>query len=470
MSIETRYEPSKTVIEDREIAQESKIMDVVLGQEQANEILEGNDKWLNLYKEYIDETGVYAMSPEVCERVSKLAQTYLTQMKNFGLQDDDAWAVEDGLTYMEKLLNRVNVPDTFRDTIERNVMHGVKDLKEKQLNEPNRLFNVRSFFTGAAIAEKGFLMRANQVGVKNINLITTDNSEHSIAFAAANLSVWNATLAKEDKYDIKIVKGEIPAELYNKPKTIILQIEDAKIASEKENCKECGWDMLLVDNGFPYVGTDFVETIVGNALENRASDGMLIAMLGLNERTKVEIPTIEKLKKIMNKDIIQDTKERLEKDGHETPNGYTHLYNYKTDTKGNILIKDVYSYGGAKVYNEIKQLLVKGEIKLALRVLNSIKKATSLSSATTEIVTNPTESHEETIRQIESRKINHQVIEESIDYTKEGWTRVVPTEEESSVSYMWFEKNGERHSIKDIAEEMRLKDPVVLQTTVVKVL
>ena len=164
------------------------------------------------------------------------------------------------------------------------------------------------------------------------------------------------------------------------------------------------------------------------------------------------------------------SKERLEKDGHETPNGYTHLYNYKTDTKGNILIKDVYSYGGAKVYNEIKQLLVKGEIKLALRVLNSIKKATSLSSATTEIVTNPTESHEETIRQIESRKINHQVIEESIDYTKEGWTRVVPTEEESSVSYMWFEKNGERHSIKDIAEEMRLKDPVVLQTTVVKVL
>jgi hypothetical protein len=200
-------------------------------------------------------------------------------------------------------------------------------------------------------------------------------------------------------------------------------------------------------------------------------------MLGLNERIKVEIPTIEKLKKIVNKDIIKDTEDRLRDGGKKTPNGYTHFYNYKTDSEGNILIKDVYSYGGAKVYNEIKQLLVKGEIKLALRVLNSIKKATSLSTATKDIATNPTESHDAIIKLIENRGIQHNVIEESIGYKAEGWVRITPTAEEKEQarkngyeSYIWLEKDKDRLPIKELAENSRLKDPVVLQTTVVKVL
>lgn len=474
MSIEVKYEPNNTILTDKadSTTQEFKVMDVNLDKEQADRILEGNDEWLNLYRKYIDETGVYVMSPEVCERVSHLAKTYLTQMKNFGLEDSDAWAEEDGLSYMEKLLNRVNVPDTFKDTIERNVMYGVNDLKDKQLKDPNRTFNVRSFFTGSAIAEKGFLMRAHQANVKNISLITTDSKPHSIAFAAANLSVWNTQLPQEEQYDIKIVKGKIPSELYAKPKTIVLQIEDAKIASETENCKDCGWDMLLVDNGFPYVGVDFVETIVGNALSNKAKDGMLIAMLGLNERIKVEIPTVKKLKKILEKDVIQYTDGLLIKQGKETPNGYTHLYEYETFPGNNILIKDVFSRGGATVYNEIKQLLVKGEIKLSLRVLNSIKKATSLSSATTEIVTNPTESFAKTIEVLEKKNSNFSLIEGSIDYEGKGWKRTTPDEnyQGSENSYIWLEKDGEKLPITKIAERFRVEDPVVLQTTVIKVL
>jgi hypothetical protein len=303
-------------------------------------------------------------------------------------------------------------------------------------------------------------------------LISTDISAESTAIAALNLSVWNELLPAQERYDIRIVKGEIPKSLYSQPRTIILQVEDARAASRDESKNAPSYDALLLDNGLPYVEAAFGADLVTNVSKNMGKDGLYIATLGLDAKIKVEIDTAFHLQNILKSFVFDIGKDR--RIGKFTaPYDYPHYYGFKVyDTtekdestgetktvKGNILINKVLSRGAGKTYNWLGTLL-RTDFGKFKEVMGAIKSATSLSRAKNAVVTTPFESHIAIVQALKNQNYQIDEIEKPLEFEKFGWKQ---TAEDS------YAKNGQTVNASELMELCRQEDPLVLRKTILEI-
>jgi len=431
-------------------------------------------EWDLDFRKFIGPEYPYTMSPQTTRIIAEVSKEIKQKMLDNGF-DIDRWEVGDKETepYVMGVLRRVCVPDTFEPIFD-NTDKMARHLESIQEKDPSRTLHIRSFFTGAGVAEKCLVARLDQYKVKNFNLISTDVSAESIAIAALNLSVWNELLPAQERYDIRIVKGDIPQSLYSQSRTIILQVDDARAASRDESENKPSYDALLLDNGLPYVEAAFGSELVSNVAKNMGKDGLYVATLGLDAKIKVEISLGFHIENIMKKflfgiDISND--KRIKK--FTAPYEYPHFYGFKRynttkldestgeveTIKGNILINKVLSKGAGKTYNWLGTLFGT-DLKKFKEVMGAIKSATSLSRAKNAVVTTPFESHVELVNTLNAQGYKFDEIERPLEFEKFGWQQ---TGEDS------YTKNDQVVNASELMEICRQEDPLVLRKTILEI-
>lgn len=431
---------------------------VVISNKLLRTCLEADRIWDIDFRKFIASEYPYTMSPETTKYIAQATESIKFSMSQYGFQIN-SW--DKGYMghepYVMGVLRRVCVPDTFEPIFD-NTDKMICFLEELAKNVPNRMFHIRSFFTGAAVAEKCLLSRLVAKGLKDINLITTDNSAESVAVAALNLEVWNQTLPNEDRYSIHIVNGKIPIPLFTANRTIVLQIGDALQCSIEDCQVNPKYDALLLDNGLPYLRLEYGVQIIKNVVRNKGRDGLIIAALGLDANIKVEISTITHMKNIA-KALKSDTREDPRIGVFQAPYNYPHYYDYVVSEDGNILINQVISDGSGRMYNWLAYL-VKTNIRKLFKILEAIKSATELSRVKNAVITTPFDSHCSMIKLLETNNIKYTELEKPLDYEKFGWIKMDDDQ---------FLKEGRSIKGEEMMKLCRVEDRLVLRKSIIRI-
>lgn len=427
---------------------------VQISPEVAQQCLLYDREWDVDFRKYIGPEYPYTMSPETTRVIAEAS----TDMKRYMLEKGfniNKWEVGDQNKepYVMSVLRRVCITDTIEPIID-NTDAMARYLETLSQNNPQRMLRIRSFFTGAAVAEKCLVARLHQLGVENFNLVTTDSSAESVAIAALNLSLWNELLPEKDRYDIRIVNGEVPEELYSKSKTIVLQVGDALGASENDSVHNPAFDALLLDNGLPYVSSEFGSKLVSNVAKNMGKDGLYMAALGLDEKIKVEIETSFHLRNII-KSMFTDLSRDPKIGKFTAPYDYPHYYGFSVDKEGNILINQVLSKGAAKMYKWLG-LLVRSNMTKFKEVMAAIKSATELSRAKVSVVTPPFKSHVDITKTLTEQGYSFEELERPLEYEKFGWQKIGED---------LYTKDGANANGTQMMDACRAMDPLVLRKT-----
>lgn len=420
--------------------------------------LEADRKWDIDFKKHISNDYPYTMSPETTQYIAQANKSVKDQMSSYGFQIKswDKGNIEHE-PYVMGVLRRVCVTDTIEPIFD-NTDKIVAYLKDLVKNDPTRVLYVRSFFTGAGVAEKCLVTRLHAVGLKNFNLITTDNSAESIGVAAMNLQVWNDTLPQEERYRILIVNGKIKENLYFANRTIVLQVGDALECSEVEKTIKPKFDALLLDNGLPYVDIEYGSSLLVSTCCNMGKDGLFIAALGIDANITVEIDTAFHLQMIV-KGCRSDVRKDPRIGVFQAPYNYPHYYEFVVNPDDNILIKKVISDGAGRTYNWLAVLLRTDFPKL-LKILKTIKSATNLSRVSDAVLTTPFDTHCSFIQTLDANDFSYVEIEKPLDFEKSGWVKV----EENC-----FSKDGLVVTSKELMDICRKQDPLVLRKSIIKV-
>jgi hypothetical protein len=425
MSIKDEIEPTSRV---RMISQEYenglKSYKVEVDHKFVQECYINDQEWDEGFRKFVGTNYPYTMSPKTSKLIAHLGTELKKQMYDNGFEIDP-WKIEpEEEPYVLGVLRRVTVTDTIEPIIgyTDEIAKHLKAIKE---SDPSHTICSRSFFCGASVADKCLITRLHEYGVST-NHIATDWAADSIAIAALNFAVWNENLPAQEKYDIHIVKGDIPKELYGKDRTIVLQVADARHASKVDcDIPEAKFDALLVDNGLQYVGQDFAEELIGNVTSNRGSKGLYIGTLGLDSGIKVEIPKTYHLSQIV-KSMITDLRKDYEKKATaEAPYAYPHKYKFEFDKENNnnVLITAVVSDGAARMYEWLGKLLLNDRERF-IEVMDAVKSATELSKANKIVETTPFDYHQAMMRGIRKQGLLVKELEVPLEYEKFGWTKV----------------------------------------------
>jgi len=364
----------------------------------------------------------YTMSPKTSELIALASSGLKSEMSRVGFQIDPWKIGADEEPYVMGVLRRVMIPDTIEPIIGY-TDEIVKHLENVNEQVPDKILKIRSYFCGAAVADKSLMTRLAEKGL-SANLITTDIAADSIAIAAMNFSVWNELLPENDRYSIHIVKGSIPAELFSRDKTIVLQVEDALIASEEESKLPINFDALLLDNGLQYVSREFTQTLTNNIKENIGDYGLYIGALGLDSHIKVEIPVFYHLRQILDSQVRNLRKVYEKKASFKAPYNYPHRYHFNVDREtGMILIDRVISDGAARTYAWLGKLLYSNRARFS-EVMAAIKSATALSEANKVVETTPFDYHNVMVDTINSSGLQAEVLEVPLEYESFGWKKI----------------------------------------------
>ena len=422
-----------------------------------NELLEKSvlydQHWNNKFFRYVSQYYPYTTSPESPEITSQIAQDILKLIRS-EWDIDYTWKVyADNGNYYDKLLNRVSITETIKP-----IFHNTDAIVDYLNSLIPREFTIKSFFTGSGIAEKCLVARLKSAGGKNINLITKDISAEAIAYAIANCLIWNQLLPPEEQYQVYCVKGiTIPGDLLEQNNIIIFQISDAKDTALIEHKMSNKYDVLLLDNGLPYKTTDIADIIFQACLPKSGNDGLIISMLGLDEKITVKLITPYHISQIIlalfGKDLHKDYKKKSK---YTTPNHYDHAYEFEIHENEEIPITRVISKSAAIIYSWIGVLLRRGKFKDALKVIKVIKNATALSKAIDNIITPPWTSHRQLEEILKTQFFHYKIIEAPLLPHVFGWHYDVEHD-------CYKNKNGALSDKWSIANHCRLIDPVVLR-------
>ncbi len=379
-----------------------------------------DQNWDREFRKYIGENYPYTMSPKTSEMIAKLSGEVKGLMSKAGFQVSPWTVGNEDEPYVMGVLRRVMVTDTIEPIISY-VTEMAKHLKEVSEKDPSHVPTIRSFFCGACVADKCLLARLREFGV-SANIISTDLKADSVAVAALNLSVWNELLPEANRYEIHIVKGKIPEELYSRKGTIILQVEDALEASFVESLSPHKFDALLVDNGLQYVSPEFTNSLITNVSSNIGRHGLYIGTLGLDSGIKVEIPTTHHIGEIARSLLVDLRKDYGRKSKYNVDYGYPHTYSFKMKEGGNILIDGVVSDGAARMYTWLRNLLI-NDRKRFQEVMSAVKSATELSKATQAVETSPVAYHEAMVSALARKGLVVDVKEKPINLEDYGWEK-----------------------------------------------
>ena len=328
-------------------------------------------------------------------------------------------------------------------------------LANLKTKSPDKPIHIRSFFSGACVADKCLIVRLHQMGVF-ANLLATDMSADSIAIGALNFKVWNQLLPEQNQYEIHIVNGDVPPELIKKDKTIILQVGDAITESKNDSLNFVKFDALLIDNGLQYIDTSSTKEIVSNVLKNKGDRGLYIGTLGLDSNIRVQISPFTHLKeffKVLSGKNLADLYKKIY--FPHPPYGYLHNYKFKLDKDNQILITRVYSKGTARMYTWLTKLLRKNK-PLFSEVMKAAKSATNLSKANVEVVTTPFNYHQAMLDAIKENNMEYVVFEKPLNYEDFGWCKV---EEKDGI----YTNGKEEIDGSTMMERCKKIDPVVLR-------
>lgn len=378
--------------------------------------------WDEDFRRNVGPNYPYTMSPKTSELIATTSTELKKEMSRAGFQIDPWKVGADDEPYVMGVLRRVMVTDTIEPILSYTdkVADHLKDLKEK---DPSRVLKIRSFFCGAAVADKSLITRLYESGI-HANLIATDIAADSIAITALNFSVWNELLPESDRYEIHIVKGSIPRELYDRDKTIVLQVEDALNASREESGLDVAFDALVLDNGLQYVSPEFTRDLLSNVSHNVGRDGLYVGALGLDSQIKVEIPKLYHLTQIIDSKFRDLRKVYAQKSNFQAPYGYPHTYNFKVDkNSGMIIINGVVSDGAARMYTWLGKLLAENRPRFK-EVMAAIKSATDLSRANRAVETTPFDYHNAMVSVLRQSGKEVEVLERPLEFEKYGWTEV----------------------------------------------
>lgn len=383
---------------------------------------EHDKPWDEDFRKNIGPNYPYTMSPKTSELIATTSTELKKEMSKAGFQIDPWKVGADDEPYVMGVLRRVMVTDTIEPILSYTdeVANHLKEMKEK---DPARVLNIRSFFCGAAVADKSLIARLYESGV-HANLIATDIAADSIAVAALNFSVWNELLPESDRYEIHIVKGPVPRELYGRDKTIVLQVEDALNASREEKEMNVAYDALVLDNGLQYVSTEFTRDLLSNISHNVGDRGLYVGALGLDSKIKVEIPKFYHIAQIIDSKFRDLRKAYAQKSKFEAPYGYPHTYSFNVDKNtGMILINGVVSDGAARMYTWLGRLLVENRPRFK-EVMAAIKSATDLSRANRAVETTPFDYHNVMLEALRQGGREVEVLERPLEFEKYGWKEV----------------------------------------------
>jgi hypothetical protein len=416
-----------------------------------------DNEWNSEFLSHVSASYPYTMSPETSKIVSEIAQEISGYLRT-QTDEHQTWSVNsDRGNYYDKLLNRVSIPDTIDP-----IVYNIDSIVDYLAKINSRGFLIRSFFAGAGIAEKSLLARIHQAHISDTTLITTDFSLAAVSYAIANFQVWNQQLPASEQYNVFCVMGcKIPSELFERSNTVIFQIADARLAATQERLSypNIKYDVLLLDNGLPYVPTETAEVIFENALHHIGKDGLFIATLGLDEKIYVDINLLYQIGQILmslfgvNLNELYAKKCKL-----STPYNYHHFYDFRILDDDQIVIDKVVSGGAAKIYSWIGSLIRRGQFRLAAKVVNTIKQATKLSTAKDNILTTPWKSHLQLESIINKFNLPYQILVDPLTPEVYGWYY----DKEYSVF-----RNSEGQVIDKARANnyFRLIDPVVLRMT-----
>lgn len=378
--------------------------------------------WDEEYKKFVAHDYPYTMSPQTTRLIASVSTELKEKMMEAGFHLESWMKFSESEPYVMGVLRRVMVTDTIEPIIgytDEMAVH-LADLKAES---PDKLLHIRSFFSGASVADKSLIARLYQMGV-SANLLATDLSADSIAVGALNFEVWNQMLPEQDRYEIHIVNGDAPEELLEKDKTIILQIGDAITASKKDSFNSTKFDALIVDNGFQYIDKSATEEIVSNVLQNKGERGLYIGTLGLDSEIRVNISPVTHLKEILKASVGKDLSGEYSKRYFpHIPYNYLHRYRFSVDENNQILIDKVSSDGSARMYTWLAHLL-KTDRKMFSEVLKAIKSATDLSKINMEVETTPFDYHQAMLDAVDKNNMVAEVLESPLNYEDFGFTKV----------------------------------------------
>ncbi|MGI6423138.1 MAG: hypothetical protein ACOX0X_00765 [Candidatus Dojkabacteria bacterium] len=386
------------------------------------ECYEYDKAWDEDFRKNVGPNYPYTMSPKTSKLIASQSTELKKEMSKVGFQIDPWKVGVDEEPYVMGVLRRVMVTDTIEPilTYTDSIANHLKGIKEKN---PSKILNIRSFFCGAGVADKSLLTRLYESGV-TANLIATDIAADSIAIAALNFAVWNELLPESDRYEIHIVKGSVPRELYGKDRAIVLQVDDAIRASEEEKDLDFTYDALVLDNGLQYVSQEFTRELISNISENVGDDGMYIGSLGLDSHIKVEISKSFHLAQIINSRFKDLREEYARRSQYEAPYGYPHTYNFRVNRDtGGILIHGVISDGAARMYTWLGKLFFENRPRFK-EVMKAIKSATDLSKANQAVETTPFDYHNVIVDTLESQEKKIEILERPLEFEKYSWVQV----------------------------------------------
>lgn len=410
--------------------------------------------WDEEYKKFIAHDYPYTMSPQTTRLIASVSTELKGKMHDAGFSVQSWIKFSESESYVMGVLRRVMVTDTIEPII------GYTDemanhLAKLSVESPDKLVHIRSFFSGASVADKCLLTRLYQMGT-SANLLATDLSADSVAVGALNFEVWNQMLPEQDRYEIHMVNGDVPQELLDRDKTIILQVGDAITTSKRDSLNSTKYDALIVDNGFQYIDRGSTEEIVSNVLQNKGDRGLYIGTLGLDSEIRVNISPITHLKEIIKAYVGKDlSKEYSKKYFPKTPYNYPHKYQFTVGEDNQILINKVSSDGAARMYTWLANLL-KTNRSMFGEVMKAIKSATDLSKANIEVETTPFDYHHAMLSAVAANNMEPTILEKPLNYEDFGWEKVDGKEDIYS--------NGEEEV--DGGTMLRIckqKDPLVLR-------
>lgn len=378
--------------------------------------------WDEEFKKHVARDYPYTMSPQTTRLIASASTELKQKMRDVGF-DLDSWvSFSENEPYVMGVLRRVMVTDTIEPIIGYTDAMAVH-LADLKAESPDELLHIRSFFSGASVADKSLIARLYQMGV-SANLLATDLSADSIAVGALNFEVWNQMLPEQDRYEIHIVNGDVPQELLDRDRTIILQVGDAITTSKRDSLNSTKFDALIVDNGFQYIDKSATEEIVSNVLQNKGERGLYIGTLGLDSEIRVNISSFTHLKEILKAYFGNDlSKEYSKKYFPHIPYNYLHRYRFNVGEDNQVVIDKVSSDGSARMYTWLAHLL-KTNRRMFTEVLKAIKSATDLSKINTEVETTPFDYHQAIVDAAEKNGMNAEVLESPLNYEDFGFTKV----------------------------------------------
>ncbi len=380
-------------------------------------------EWDEGFRKFVGPNYPYTMSPKTSQAIATLGTELKKRMFDSGFEIDP-WKIEpEEEPYVLGVLRRVTVTDTIEPIIGY-TDHMAKHLMSIKEKDPNHVLSVRSFFCGASVADKSLITRLYELGA-TANLVATDLAADSIAIAALNFSVWNELLPEQDRYEIHIVKGDIPSELYGRDRTIVLQVEDARTASRTDSrVAQPKYDALLLDNGLQYIKPDFTRELIENVVKNMGVNGLYVGALGLDAGIKVDIPKSYHIPQIAKSFFTDLRKDYARKGTSKAPYEYPHKYRFSNDPEKNLItISGVISDGAARMYTWLGQLLLKDRAKFK-EVMDAIKSATELSKANKIVETTPFDYHQVMVEAMRSAGLEVEELEVPLDYESFGWKKV----------------------------------------------